>query len=53
MQTAKKFIFQTTFIANSYKVTTTNSKSVKSAASQSKKSKFYAAALEKNLKTFT
>jgi len=55
VQTAKKFTFQTTPTptANSYKVATTNSKSVKPAVSQFQKSKFYTAALEKNLETST
>ena len=53
MQTAKKFTFQTTPTANSYKVATTNPKPAKPAVPQPQKSKSYAAALEKNLETST
>jgi len=53
VQTAKKFTFQTTPTANSYKVATSNSKSAKSAVSHPEKPKSYAAALEKNLETST
>jgi len=53
VQTAKKFTFQPTPTANSYKIATTNSKTAKSVISQPQKPKSYAATLEENLETFT